>query len=146
MVIHCLNGIKKMNNPLLNILNELKKVNNDDRINLQSDLLHILIHGDEELGISKTAINNDKYNFKIGELVYATGDIYAYDALLYPPPLNTKINIISGGFVQRVGAFNPNYDLAWFPLLKIPLTVKERMRIKSEKELGLKNGQSVWKI
>ena len=133
-----------MNNPLLNILNELKKVNNDDRINLQSDLLHILIHGDEELGISKTAINNDKYNFKIGELVYATGDIYAYDALLYPPPLNTKINIISGGFVQRVGAFNPNYDLAWFPLLKIPLTVKERMRIKSEKELGLKNGQSVW--
>ncbi len=135
-----------MNNPLLNILNELKKVNNDDRINLQSDLLHILIHGDEELGISKTAINNDKYNFKIGELVYATGDIYAYDALLYPPPLNTKINIISGGFVQRVGAFNPNYDLAWFPLLKIPLTVKERMRIKSEKELGLKNGQSVWKI
>lgn len=135
-----------MNNPLLNILNELKKVNNDDRINVQSDLLHILIHGDEELGISKTAINNDKYNFKIGELVYATGDIYAYDALLYPPPLNTKINIISGGFVQRVGAFNPNYDLAWFPLLKIPLTVKERMRIKSEKELGLKNGQSVWKI
>ena len=135
-----------MNNPLLNILNELKKVNNDDRINLQSDLLHILIHGDEELGILKTAINNDKYNFKIGELVYATGDIYAYDALLYPPPLNTKINIISGGFVQRVGAFNPNYDLAWFPLLKIPLTVKERMRIKSEKELGLKNGQSVWKI
>ena len=135
-----------MNNPLLNILNELKKVNNDDRINLQSDLLHILIHGDEELGISKTAINNDKYNFKIGELVYATGDIYAYDALLYPPPLNTKINIISGGFVQRVGAFNPNYDLAWFPLLKIPLTVKERMRIKSEKELGLKDGQSVWKI
>ena len=135
-----------MNNPLLNILNELKKVNNDDRINLQSDLLHILIHGDEELGISKTAINNDKYNFKIGELVYATGDIYAYDALLYPPPLNTKINIISDGFVQRVGAFNPNYDLAWFPLLKIPLTVKERMRIKSEKELGLKNGQSVWKI
>ena len=135
-----------MNNPLLNILNELKKVNNDDRINLQSDLLHILIHGDEELGISKTAINNDKYNFKIGELVYATGDIYAYDALLYPPPLNTKINIISGGFVQRVGAFSPNYDLAWFPLLKIPLTVKERMRIKSEKELGLKNGQSVWKI
>ena len=135
-----------MNNTLLNILNELKKVNNDDRINLQSDLLHILIHGDEELGISKTAINNDKYNFKIGELVYATGDIYAYDALLYPPPLNTKINIISGGFVQRVGAFNPNYDLAWFPLLKIPLTVKERMRIKSEKELGLKNGQSVWKI
>ena len=135
-----------MNNPLLNILNELKKVNNDDRINLQSDLLHILIHGDKELGISKTAINNDKYNFKIGELVYATGDIYAYDALLYPPPLNTKINIISGGFVQRVGAFNPNYDLAWFPLLKIPLTVKERMRIKSEKELGLKNGQSVWKI
>ena len=135
-----------MNNPLLNILNELKKVNNDDRINLQSDLLHILIHGDEELGISKTAINNDKYNFKIGELVYATGDIYAYDALLYPPPLNTKINIISSGFVQRVGAFNPNYDLAWFPLLKIPLTVKERMRIKSEKELGLKNGQSVWKI
>ena len=133
-----------MNNPLLNILNELKKVNNDDRINLQSDLLHILIHGDEELGISKTAINNDKYNFKIGELVYATGDIYAYDALLYPPPLNTKINIISGGFVQRVGAFNPNYDLAWFPLLKIPLTVKERMRIKSEKELGLKDGQSVW--
>ena len=144
MVIHCLNGIRKMNNPLLNILNELKKVNNDDRINLQSDLLHILIHGDEELGISKTAINNDKYNFKIGELVYATGDIYAYDALLYPPPLNTKINIISGGFVQRVGAFNPNYDLAWFPLLKIPLTVKERMRIKSEKELGLKDGQSVW--
>ena len=135
-----------MNNTLLNILNELKKVNNDDRINLQSDLLHILIHGNEELGISKTAINNDKYNFKIGELVYATGDIYAYDALLYPPPLNTKINIISGGFVQRVGAFNPNYDLAWFPLLKIPLTVKERMRIKSEKELGLKNGQSVWKI
>ncbi len=135
-----------MNNPLLNILNELKKIDNHDRINVQSDLLHILIHGDEELGISKTAINNDKYNFKIGELVYATGDIYAYDALLYPPPLNTKINIISGGFVQRVGAFNPNYDLAWFPLLKIPLTVKERMRIKSEKELGLKNGQSVWKI
>lgn len=135
-----------MNNTLLNILNELKKIDNHDRINVQSDLLHILIHGDEELGISKTAINNDKYNFKIGELVYATGDIYAYDALLYPPPLNTKINIISGGFVQRVGAFNPNYDLAWFPLLKIPLTVKERMRIKSEKELGLKNGQSVWKI
>ena len=135
-----------MNNSLLNILNELKKIDNHDRINVQSDLLHILIHGDEELGISKTAINNDKYNFKIGELVYATGDIYAYDALLYPPPLNTKINIISGGFVQRVGAFNPNYDLAWFPLLKIPLTVKERMRIKSEKELGLKNGQSVWKI
>ena len=135
-----------MNNPLLNILNELKKIDNHDRINVQSDLLHILIHGDEELGISKTAINNDKYNFKIGELVYATGDIYAYDALLYPPPLNTKINIISGGFVQRVGAFNPNYDLAWFPLLKIPLTVKERMRIKSEKELGLKDGQSVWKI
>ncbi len=135
-----------MNNPLLNILNELKKIDNHDRINVQSDLLHILIHGDEELGISKTAINNDKYNFKIGELVYATGDIYAYDALLYPPPLNTKINIISGGFVQRVGAFNPNYDLAWFPLLKIPLTVKERMRIKSEKELGLRNGQSVWKI
>ena len=133
-----------MNNPLLNILNELKKIDNHDRINVQSDLLHILIHGDEELGISKTAINNDKYNFKIGELVYATGDIYAYDALLYPPPLNTKINIISGGFVQRVGAFNPNYDLAWFPLLKIPLTVKERMRIKSEKELGLKDGQSVW--
>ena len=133
-----------MNNPLLNILNELKKIDNHDRINVQSDLLHILIHGDEELGISKTTINNDKYNFKIGELVYATGDIYAYDALLYPPPLNTKINIISGGFVQRVGAFNPNYDLAWFPLLKIPLTVKERMRIKSEKELGLKDGQSVW--
>ena len=133
-----------MNNPLLNILNELKKIDNHDRINVQSDLLHILIHGDEELGISKTAINNDKYNFKIGELVYATGDIYAYDALLYPPPLNTKINIISGGFVQRVGAFNPNYDLAWFQVLNIPLTVKERMRIKSEKELGLKDGQSVW--
>ena len=135
-----------MNNPLLNILNELKKIDNHDRINVQSDLLHILIHGDEELGISKTITNNEQYKFKVGELVYATGDIYAYDAVLYPRPLNTKINIISGGLVQRVGVFNPSYDLAWFPLLKTPLTVKERMRIKSEKELGLKNGQSVWKI
>ena len=47
-----------MNNPLLNILNELKKIDNHDRINVQSDLLHILIHGDEELGISKTITNN----------------------------------------------------------------------------------------
>ena len=93
---------------------------------------------------SKTITNNEQYKFKVGELVYATGDIHAYDAVLYPPPLNTKINIISGGLVQRVGAFNSSYDVAWFPLLKTPLTVKERMRIKSEKELGLKDGQSVW--
>lgn len=58
---------------------------------------------------------------------HCVGEYECYDAALVPPPLNTKLFVISRYGVARVGTFNPNFDVAWFPLLKLPASVKQRI-------------------
>lgn len=57
---------------------------------------------------------------------YITGEVYAYDPLENPPPLNTKINLINKYGVQSTGFWNDEFYIAWYPLLRIPKSVKER--------------------
>jgi hypothetical protein len=58
---------------------------------------------------------------------HCVGEFECYDAALVPPPLNTKLFVISKYGVARIGTFDPNYDVAWFPLLRMPQTVKQRI-------------------
>lgn len=58
---------------------------------------------------------------------HCVGEFECYDAALVPPPLNTKLFVISKYGVARIGTFDQNYDVAWFPLLKIPDSVKQRI-------------------
>lgn len=58
---------------------------------------------------------------------HCVGEFECYDATLVPPPLNTKLFVISKYGVARIGTFDPNYDVAWFPLLPMPQTVKQRI-------------------
>lgn len=58
---------------------------------------------------------------------HCVGEYECYDAQTVPPPLNVKLFVISRYGVARVGAFEPNYDVAWFPLLKLPDSVKQRI-------------------
>lgn len=64
---------------------------------------------------------------------YITGDVYAFDVLETPPPFNTKINLITKHGIQIIGVCNKSdvhHYIAWYPLLKIPKTVKERWNLE----------------
>ncbi len=58
---------------------------------------------------------------------HAVSELECYDASICPPPLNTKLFVISKYGVARIGTFDLNYDVAWFPLLRMPQTVKQRI-------------------
>lgn len=58
---------------------------------------------------------------------HCVGEFECYDAALVPPPLNTKMIVVSKYGVARIGKFDPNFDVAWFPLPRVPQTVKQRI-------------------
>ena len=58
---------------------------------------------------------------------YRTGDLYAFDVIEVPPPKNTKINLITKYGIQHTGIYQEGFHIAWYPLLKIPKSVKERI-------------------
>lgn len=55
---------------------------------------------------------------------YVTGEVEAYDVNVVPPPRNTKCFLISKYGVARLGNYEPGFDIAWFPLLKVPESVR----------------------
>lgn len=62
---------------------------------------------------------------------YITGDTYAYDIKIFPPPFNTKINLITKYGVQVVGTYSQDLEdfyIAWYPLIKIPITAKNNLK------------------
>lgn len=58
---------------------------------------------------------------------HCVGEYECYNAQIVPPPLNTKLFVVSKYGVARIGTFDPDYDVAWFPLLKLPDSVKQRI-------------------
>lgn len=61
---------------------------------------------------------------------HCVGEFECYDAALVLPPLNTKMIVVSKYGVARIGTFDPNFDVAWFPLPRLPQTVKQRISEK----------------
>lgn len=58
--------------------------------------------------------------------VLTTPDVYCYDAAEVPPPKNKIVWVVSKFGVGRRDRFCEGFDVAWFPLPKIPLSAKMR--------------------
>ena len=54
-----------------------------------------------------------------------TSEVLCYDPKEYPPPLNTKIYCVSKYGVGRLGYWVEDFDIAWYPLPKLPQSVKD---------------------
>lgn len=63
--------------------------------------------------------------------VFPVSDTEAYDPILYPPPKGAKLNLITKYGLQEVGTYKKGYHIGWYPLLKIPETVKVRRKLYS---------------
>lgn len=59
---------------------------------------------------------------------YLTGEVCAFDPEVHPPPRDTKINLITKYGIQTIGFWDDESYIAWYPLLKIPASVKERLK------------------
>ena len=70
---------------------------------------------------------------------YITGDLYAFDVIEVPPPKNTKINLITKYGIQHTGIYQEGFHIAWYPLLKIPKSVKKEIGKKARNIFMLTN-------
>lgn len=68
-------------------------------------------------------------------------DTYMRDPLEYPPPKATKLILATKGGILTVGEWGDDC-IAWSPLLKIPQSVKDRLRAE-RRELLWKASEEV---
>lgn len=59
--------------------------------------------------------------------VLTTDEVYCYDPNVYPPPKNKQVWCVSKYGIGRKDVFNHDFDIAWFPLPKIPESVKRNL-------------------
>lgn len=57
-----------------------------------------------------------------------SSDTYWLDPVTNPPPMGTKIQVLSKYNVASIGTFQPDFHVGWYPLLKVPKTIKERIQ------------------
>nr|DAD60394.1 MAG TPA: hypothetical protein [Bacteriophage sp.] len=58
--------------------------------------------------------------------VLTTSEVYCYDAEEVPPPKNKIVWVVSKFGVGRRDRFCEGFDVAWYPLPKVPLSAKLR--------------------
>ena len=59
--------------------------------------------------------------------VLTTGEVLCYDPEIIPPPKNKHVWCVSKYGIGRKDVFNPEFDIAWYPLPKLPDSVKKNL-------------------
>nr|DAD59939.1 MAG TPA: hypothetical protein [Bacteriophage sp.] len=58
--------------------------------------------------------------------ILTTPEVYCHDAEEVPPPKNKVVWVVSKFGVGRKDVFCEGFDVAWYPLPKVPASAKER--------------------
>lgn len=66
--------------------------------------------------------------------VFTVEEFYCYDPKVKPPPKTKQVWCVSKHGIGRKDIFNPEFDIAWFPLPKVPDYLKSLYLLENDND------------